>query len=244
MPLGGGVVMGGLALASAIGKKRAADKQRKAEDQRIAEANRLSGENYDAQMEHNDLIRSMFGEGGEYASLLTDPLTSSSNTSMTHSSKTTPTFTAQGQTSLNNMLTNAMNEQARAESLPEFAGMEEGMARDYGMQMSGLKTALGNRAAGRGAAPLDTDLEGILAGRGITSDFLGNKQKVPLLKEQARMGKGNIANMLFGNIAGLTRGSSTKGRQDSSTNTSQDQGPGAMMNYYNMIRPPEKTVYV
>ena len=244
MPLGGGVVMGGLALASAIGKKRAANKQRQSEDDRITEANRLSGEDHASQLAHNDYIKSLFGEGGQYASMLTDPLTSMSQTSMTHSSETTPTFTAEGQAGISGMLENAMNEQARSESLPEFAGMEEGMARDYGQQMSGLKTALGNRASGRGAAPLDVDLEGILAGRGITADYLGQKQKVPMMREQARMGKGNIANMLFGQVAGLGRGSKTKGRQDSTTHGSQDQGAGAMLGYLNQTRPPERTVYV
>jgi len=240
MPLGGALVIGGATLASQAGGKKSAKDQQKLEQQRIAEANRIGEENHNSQLEYIQMLRDTFGGGGEMSGLLADPLHSSTNQS--YQSSTTPTFNKQGKAALADMTQAAMNERARAESQPEFLGMAEGMARDYGQQMSGLKTALGNRAAARGAAPMDTDLEATLAGRGITGNFLAQKQQIPLLMEQSRMGKNNVANMLMGNIAQLTRGQNTRG--SSSSQTEQDQGPGAMLNYYNMLRPPERTVYV
>jgi hypothetical protein len=237
-------IMAGSAIASQLGGKKGAKDQRSSEQQRIDEANRLSGESYENQLAHNQMIQEMFGPGGEYSALLTDPITSTMSGSSSYSSDTTPTFTAEGQTAIGDMLKSAMSERARAESLPEFAGMEEGMARDYGQRMSSLKTALGNRAATRGAAPLDTELEGILAGRGITSDFLGQKQQIPMMMEQARLGKGNVANMLMSQVAGLGRGQKTRGRSSQQSTTQQGQGAGGIMNYLNMIRPPERTTYV
>ena len=239
-----GAISAGSKLMSSIGGKRAANQQREDEQSRIDRANEISGEDYAAQVEHNDLIKGMFGPGGQYSSMLTDPLTSTTTGSTSSSSSTTPTFTAEGSAAIADMLKSAMSERGRAESLPEFAGLEEGMARDYGGQMSGLKTALGNRAARRGGGPIDTDLEAILAGRGITSDYLGRKQALPGMKEQARLGKNQIANMLMGQVAGLGRGTKTKSRGSSTSTSQRDQGAGAMMNFLNMTRPPEKKVYV
>jgi hypothetical protein len=244
MPLGGALTLGGATFLSGAGQKKAAGDQQALERQRIDLANQIGAENYQAQLEYHQMLRDTFGESGEYAGLLTDPIKSSSSTSEQYSQDTTPTFTAEGQTALTNMLQSAMSEQGRAESLPEFAGIEEGMARDYGAQMSGLKTALSNRASTRGAAPLDIDLEGILAGRGVTGDYLGRKQQLPGMREQARMGKNQVANMLFSNVAGLGRGSKMRGSRSSQTESEQGQGAGAVLNYMNMLRPPERTVYV
>ena len=238
------LIVAGLISAAAKGAQKVGDMKagkdaRSAEQIRLDEANELSGEQYDERMK---LINDMIGPGGQYSNLLTDPIESTQDSTYWGSSSTKPTFTEEGQAGIAGMLEGAMSEQGRAESLPEFAGLEEGMARDFGQQMSGLKTALGNRAAGRGAAPLDTELEGVLAGRGITADYLGRKQAVPGMKEQARMQKSGIANMLFSQLAGLGRGSKTRQRGGQTTKSRQGQGASGLLGYLNAL--PEKQIFV
>jgi hypothetical protein len=233
-------IMAGSAIAGQMGGKKQQKEQHKLDQARLDMANRTADENFQRSEDFRDMVRDMFGAGGDYASLLTDPLTSTSSTN--YFSNTTPTFTSDATNAIANMAQASMNERARADSLPEFVGVEEGWARDHANRMGELKTQLGNRAALRGAAPMDTGLEAILAGRGMTSDFLKQKGSLPFMKESARMQKNQIANMLDAQRAGLGRGQKTKG--GSNTQTSQDQGAGAMLNYVNMLRPEDKTVYV
>ncbi len=162
----------------------------------------------------------------------------SSSSSVTNINQLVSPETQAADMALTNMLRKQFEQSLGAPVLP---GMEGELARQRGRQLSGLETALGNRAAMTGAGTQQSKLDALLAGRDIEAGYLSGLTNLPQQREQLMMARrGQAQGFLDPRLAQRTKGRTTT--RGSSTSYSPSQNISNILGIYGTQAPQKPDI--